>query len=134
MEKRPLSLTIIGWFLMISAVLSLFGTLTMGSNPVAMKMLEQMQVSLAFQQAMAVIGAVVAAISAYGIFKGLPWSRVLYAGWSVIGLVVGFFISPAKLVMLLSVVFAAVIIYFLFRPAADRWFAAKGLQLQRGAA
>ena len=134
MEKRPLSLTIIGWYLVLGAVFGLYGALTMGSNPIVLKMLEQMQVSLAFQQAMAGIGVLVSAICAYGIFKGLPWSRVLYAAWTVIGTVVGLFISPAKLVMLLGVLFAAVILFFLFRPAADRWFAAKGLQLQRGAA
>ena len=35
-------------------------------------------------------GAAVALVSAYGIFKGLPWSRVLYVGWSVIALAIGF--------------------------------------------
>lgn len=131
MEKRPLSLTIIGWFLVVTSLFSLYSVLTMGSNELAMRMLDDMGVSLRFQQAMGVIGTIIALVSAYGIFKGLPWSRVLYVGWGIIGLAIGFFTSPMRSVLILSLIFLAVIAYFLFRPTADRWFAAKGLQLQR---
>jgi hypothetical protein len=134
MEKRPLSLTIIGWFLVISALMSLYSVLTMGSNEIAMRMLAQMHVSLLFQQVMAGIGIIIALVSAYGIFKGLPWSRVLYVGWGIIGMAIGFFTSPAKSMIILGSLFVLVIAFFLFRAAADRWFAAKGLQLQRGEA
>jgi hypothetical protein len=134
MEKRPLSLTIIGWFLVITAIFGLYAALTMASNPVAMRMLEEMHTSLRFQQAMGVVGTIIALACAYGIFKGLPWSRVLYVGWGIVGLIIGFFTSPMKSVLILSLVFLAVIGFFLFRPVADRWFAAKGLQLQRGEA
>ena len=81
MGKRPLSLTIIGWLLILFTVLGLYGVITMGSNPVAMKMLEQMHVSLAFEQAWGTLGAVINLACAYGILKGLPWSRVLYVVW-----------------------------------------------------
>ena len=59
MEKRPLSLTIIAWLLIVFTLLGLYGVVTMGSNPVAAKMLEQMHVSLQFEQAWGVLGAVV---------------------------------------------------------------------------
>jgi hypothetical protein len=134
MEKRPLSLTIIAWFLLITALFSLYNVLTMGSNEMAMRMLEQMHTSLRFQQILGIIGSVIALASAYGIFKGLPWSRVLYVGWSIIGLGIAFFTSPMRSVVIMSVVFVLVVVFFLFRPVADRWFAAKGLQLQRGEA
>ncbi len=131
MQKRPLSLTIIGWFLILGGLFAAYSALTLGSNEVAMQMVADSGMSMRFQQALAVIGAVVGLVSAYGIFKGLPWSRVLYVGWSIVGLVIGLATSPFKGMMLLSVLILAVIAYFLFRPAADAWFAAKGLQLQR---
>ena len=84
MEKRPLSLTIIGWFLVITTLFSLYGVLTLGSNELAMRMFEQMQVSLRFQQAIGVIGSVITLVCAYGIFKGPPWSRVLYVAWGIV--------------------------------------------------
>jgi hypothetical protein len=131
MEKRPLSLTIIGWFLVISALFTSYSVVTMGSNEVAMRVLAQMPVSLLFQQVTGGISIIVALVCAYGVFKGLPWSRVAYVGWSIIGLGIALFTSPMKSIIILSAIFVAVIAYFLFRPAADRWFAAKGLQLQR---
>jgi len=132
MGKRPLSLTIIAWFLLISALFSIYSVATVKSNPIAMKMIEQMHVSLLFQQVMSGFGFIVLVACAYGIFKGQPWSRVLYTGWGIIGGIVGFITSPMKLVMLFGLLFFAVIVFFLFRPAANGWFAAKGLQLQRG--
>lgn len=131
MEKRPLSLTIIGWFLVITSLLGLAGVLTMKSNPAAMKMLEQMHVSLLFQQVWGVINCIVVLVAAYGIFKGQPWSRVLYVVWGIIGLAVAFFTSPMKAVLVLSLIFLVVISYFLFSDKANEWFAASGLALKR---
>ena len=132
MEKRPLSLTIIGWFLILGGLFGAYSALTMGSNEMARQMIAESGLSMQVQQALAVIGAIVGLVSAYGIFKGLPWSRVLYVAWSVVGLAIALATSPFKGMLLLSVAFLAVIAFFLFRPEADAWFAAKGLQLQRG--
>jgi hypothetical protein len=93
MQKRPLSMTIIGWFLIVFSLFGLYGILTMGSNPVAMKMLEQAHISLLFQQVWGVINCIVTLICAYGILKGQPWSRVLYVGWGIVGIVVGFHLA-----------------------------------------
>lgn len=131
MEKRPLSLTIIAWFLIIFSLFGLYGVATMGSNAVAMKMIEQMHMSLRVQQAWGVAGAIVNLICAYGILKGLPWSRVLYVVWGAIGIIVGFYISPMKLVVLLSLVFLVVIAFFLFTEKANDWFSARGFMLKR---
>jgi hypothetical protein len=103
----------------------------MGSNPVAMKMIEQMHMSLRVQQAFSATGAVVNIICAYGILKGMPWSRVLYVVWSVIGIVVGLYISPMKILVALGLLFLVVISFFLFRDAANEWFQARGFMLTR---
>ena len=131
MEKRPLSLTIIGWLLVVFTLPGIYSVVTMGSNPVAMKMLEQMHISLAYEQAWSVLGAVVNLACAYGILKGLPWSRVLFVVWGVIGLVVGFYISPIKYVLVFSLIFLVVIAAFLWTNAANDWFNARGFMLKR---
>jgi hypothetical protein len=131
MEKRPLSLTIIGWFLIVVSLFGLYSVFTMGSNPVAMKMLVQMHVSLLVQQAWGAIGAIVTIVCAYGILKGQPWSRVLYVAWGIVGLVVGFYISPIKAFLVLSLIFLVVISVFLFSDKANDWFQARGLMLKR---
>ena len=130
-QKRPLSLTIIAWFLIIFALFGLYGVLTIRSNEVAMKMLEQMHTSLMFQQVWGVINCLVTIVCAYGILKGQPWSRVLYVVWSVIGLVVAFVTSPMKAVIVLSLIILFVIAHFLFSSRANEWFASRGFALKR---
>ena len=131
MEKRPLSLTIIAWVLIVISVLALIGAFTMGSNPAMMKMIDQMHLSLMVEQAWTVLGVIINLIVAYGILKGQPWSRVLYVVWSVIGLVVAFVTSPMKAVIVLSLIILFVIAYFLFSSRANEWFASRGFALKR---
>lgn len=131
MEKRPLSLTIIAWLLVVLSLLALVGVFTMGSNPAMVKAMQQMHISLMFEQAWTVLGVVINLIVAYGIFKGQPWSRVLYVVWGIIGLVVGFFISPMKAALVLSLIILVVISIFLFSEKANDWFSARGLMLKR---
>ena len=131
MEKRPLSLTIIAWLLIVFTLFGLYGVFTMTSNPVAMKMIQQSHIPVAVEQVWGVIGAIVNLVCAYGIFKGQPWSRVLYVVWSVIGIVVAFYISPVKAVILFSLIFFVVIAIFLFGEKANVWFSARGFMLRR---
>lgn len=133
MEKRPLSLTIIAWFLVLFSLLGLYGVITMGSNTMAVKMINQMGIPLLFEQVWGALGAVVSLTCAYGIFKGQPWSRVLYVVWGIIGLIVGFFVSPIKAVLVLSLILLVVISIFLFSDKANDWFSARGLMLKREA-
>jgi hypothetical protein len=131
MTKRPLSISIIGWLLVVFSLFGLFGVFTMGSNPEVTRMLEKTGGSLMFQQIWGVISAVVTLICAYGILKGLPWSRVLYVGFGILGLAVAFFTSPMKSLLLVSLVFLVVIGAFLFSLKGNEWFAARGLALTR---
>lgn len=131
MEKRPLSLTIIAWILIIFALLGIYSSVTISSNPQAMKMLEQTHVPLIFNQVWGVIGSIMTLIVAYGIFKGQPWSRVLYVVWSLISLVVGFFTAPMKAILVLSLIILVVLCIFLFGEKANDWFSARGFMLRR---
>ncbi|HEY7959322.1 MAG TPA: hypothetical protein VID20_04600 [Sphingomicrobium sp.] len=131
MEKRPLSLTIIGWLLIVLTLFGLYSILTMGSNPMAVKMLAQMHVTLLFQQVWGTINCVITLICAYGILKGLPWSRVLYLVWGVIGMGVAFYTSPIKSLIVFSIIILVVICAFLWTNNANDWFSARGLMLKR---
>ena len=130
-QKRPLSLTIIAWVLIILSLLALVGTFTMASNPAMVKMVQEMHIPLAVEQAWTVLGVIINLVVAYGILKGQPWSRVLYVVWGIIGLVVGFFLTPQKAVLVLSLVILVVISIFLFSEKANDWFSARGFMLKR---
>lgn len=131
MQKRPLSLTIIAVFLGLFSLLGLYGTLTMGSNPSVTEMLEQSRAPLMFLQVWGVIGCIITLACAYGIWKGLPWSRVLYVVWNVIGILVSFVTTPQQALILVSIVIFVVIAAFLFTNRANEWFAARGFALKR---
>jgi hypothetical protein len=131
MDKRPLSLTIIAWLLIVFALLGVYGVFTMGSNPIMTKALAEMHVPLLFEQVWGTVGVLVNFVVAYGIFKGLPWSRVLYIVFGAIGLVVAFFTSPMKAVIVISLILLIVISVFLFSNTANDWFSARGLMLKR---
>ena len=133
MEKRPVSLTIIAWLLIVISVLvllSLIAVTAMSSNPQLSQKLAEMHVSTA-SQILSVIGAVIDLICAYGILKGLPWSRVLYVVWGVVGTIANFYISPQKLGVVMGLVILVIFAIFLFGEKANVWFQARGFMLNR---
>jgi hypothetical protein len=131
MEKRPTSMTVIGILLIVFTLLGIYGLITAGTNPIMTKMLTQMHVSLPLYEAYGALGIVISLACAYGIFKGLPWSRVLYLAWGIVGLIVGLYISPIKAALVLSLIFLVVICAFLWTNTANDWFSARGLMLKR---
>ena len=96
-----------------------------------LKAVEQSHMSLQFLQIWGAIGAIVTIAAAVGIWKGLPWGRVLYVAWNVIGIAVSFFTAPTQMTILISIVIFVVIAAFLFTNRANEWFQARGLALSR---
>ncbi|MEO5774003.1 MAG: hypothetical protein ABIQ32_07795 [Sphingomicrobium sp.] len=70
-----------------------------------------------------IVGGLVTLASGYGMLKGFSWSRLLYVGWSIFSLIFGYVAMPMISGLVLGIIFLAVIAFFLFRPAANAWFA-----------
>ena len=51
--------------------------------------------------------------------------------WGIIGIVVGFYISPQKSSILISLIFLVIFSIFLFGEKANVWFQARGFMLHR---
>jgi hypothetical protein len=51
--------------------------------------------------------------------------------WGIIGLVVGFYISPMKASIVIGLILLVVICGFLWTNTANDWFQARGLMLKR---
>lgn len=131
MEKRPLSLTIIGGLLILGALFGIYTAATIGSNPMMLKMQEQTHVPIIYNQVTTGVGVVVSLLVAYGIFKAQPWSRVLYVVWGIISLILGFYTVPIKAALVLSLIILVVVSIFLYSAKANDWFSARGLMLKR---
>jgi hypothetical protein len=131
MGKRPTSITVIGSLLLIFTLIGIVGLVMAGSNAAMAEQITKMHISLPLYLAYGTLGILINLACVYGIFKGLPWSRVLYLGWGIIGLVVGFYIAPMKASIVLGLVLLVVVCAFLWTNTANDWFQARGLMLKR---
>lgn len=122
MAERPTSLTIIGWFLIITGGISLLSTVMMQNNPVFLDTLSASSLPVGVHLAVALVGGLIGMVSGYGILKGFDWSRLLYVGWSLFGMVFGLVSLPITSFFIIGLVFFAVIVFFLFRAPANAWF------------
>jgi hypothetical protein len=120
--QRPTSLTIIAWLLMVSGAFGVVSNWAMQDNPVMVAMISESPFPAWLHKWLGVLGAFVSLICGYGILKGMNWSRYVYVAFSVIGIGITLVAFGAISLVLLSLVFLAVVVFFLFRPAANAWF------------
>ena len=122
MSNRPTSVNIIGWFLIVTALISLVSSYLNMDNPITKELMAKSAMSVPLQYAVMCLGLVITLISGIALRRGHKWARTLYLGWSVFGLVVALFTSPVKIMLVPGVLMLAVIAYFLFRPQANAYF------------
>ena len=134
MEKRPVSITIIGVLLLVFTLLGLVGLVMTATTAAMAEQVAKLNISMPVYQAYGALGIIINLACIYGIFKGLPWSRVLYLVWGIIGLVVGMYISPTKVSVVIGLVLLVVVCAFLWTNTANDWFQARGFMLKREAA
>jgi hypothetical protein len=120
--KRPTSVTVIGWLLIVTSIVSVVTSYFSLDNPMAQELMAKNLLPLSVQYAMLFGGLVITVIAGAAMLKGLTWGRTLYIAWSVLGLVVGLFTSPVKVVVIPGAVLLAVIAFFLYRPKAAAYF------------
>lgn len=122
--KRPLSISIIAWILIVLSGLSVFSTVYMmaSNNPTMKSAMELSKLPVPVQYASMIIGIIIGISCGIGMLKGLNWSRMIYAVWAIFSMILGLVTSPMKVSMIPSLIIFAVILFFLFRPAATEWF------------
>lgn len=122
MEKRPTSISIIAWLLIVSGGISLIASSASLNNPMVKELMAKSPIPISAQFAMMFIGLVVSLASGIGMLKKQNWARFLYVIWGAIGLLIGLFTSPIKTALIPGVLFFAIIVFFLFRPVAKQYF------------
>lgn len=123
MPGRPKSITIIAWYLIVVAVISLFKNFSTLNNPLATELMSKSLLSIPLQYAKWYIGLAVSVICGIGMLKGQSWARLLYVLWSMIGFLMGFVTSPLKVAPPIpGVILFTIIVFFLYRPAANQYF------------
>lgn len=107
------------------AALNLVTSASMLGNPKVRALAAASSVPLPVQYAMIALGVIAMMASGIGMLRGHNWARWLYVIWTAGGTVVGLVASPMKLLMVPSIVAYLVVVFFLFRPAPNRYFGAE---------
>lgn len=126
MPQRPLSITIIAWFLILSSVWGVYSIWTTQDNPLLQQLAAASPLPPSVQLVLQLINAVTGIIFGAAILKGRDWGRWGFIAWSLVWTVVAFFISPVKAMVLFALLMTAVFAFFLYRKPANAWFAATG--------
>ena len=122
MNARPTSVTVIAWIIIVTSAISLVSTLFLINNPTAQELMAKSPLPPSVQYAMIFVGLLVAVVCGFLMLKRANWARLLYVGWGVLNLIISFFTTPGKLMMLPAMIFLAVVVFFLFRPKANAFF------------
>jgi hypothetical protein len=128
MKKRPTSITVIAWILIVMGGISLIASTISLNNPMAKELMNRSPIPIPIQYAMMYVGLLITLISGIAMLKGQNWARFLYVIWSIIGFVIGIATSPMKVAMIPGFVLFLIVAFFLFRPKANEYFAGTGVQ------
>ncbi len=122
MTKRPPSITVIAWILIITGGISLITSTASLNNPMVKELMAKSPIPIPVQYAMMYIGLLVSIVSGIGMLKKQNWARFLYIICGAIGFLIGLFTSPMKMALIPGLLFFAIIVFFLFRPIAKQYF------------
>ena len=119
MKARPLSITIISWLFMIFGSIALLSGLLpfVGANTA--QLIAELK-----QHWMVHLSRLVQVISGLFMLRGHKWARWLLVVWVVFHIVVG--ALHGWIQFLTHVLIFSVILFFLFRPRANEYFAHSG--------
>lgn len=129
MSPRPTSVTVVSVILIILGALGLLSPLALiaqRDNPQVQEAMALNPLPPAAQLTISVVGALVTLVSGIAVLRGQNWARWLFTGWFVLGFAVGLVVSPMKLMLIPGVIINLVLIFLLFRPAANAYFASGG--------
>ena len=120
---RPLSLTIVGWWLIAGAVVSVYGLLIALVNPLVVALWAEMGVSPTAGLVVSLISAGVQAASGYAILHRKAWGRVLYLVFGVISVIASAIIFDIHGAFLyFGLISYGIFAYILLRDAANANF------------
>lgn len=133
MVSRPISIAVISWLLIILGSLSVLGYLSTAlqqSDPQVQEALKASPLPVPVQFGIMVAGIAIQFACGYAMLGGKNWARLLYVAWNLVGIGTAFFTVPVKLLLVPGIAIFGVIVFFLYRPAANVFFAADGTNIR----
>jgi len=128
---RPVAVTVIAWYLIIAAGLALVSSLAYLNNPLTKDLMARSPLPESVQYLLLFGGLAVSLVSGIGMLQGHNWARWVYVIWAAVGFAISLATSPLKLMLIPGILVYFIIVLFLFRPAATRFFVAEGTPNER---
>lgn len=119
---RPKSVTVIAWILIVTACLNGIAMVAMMGNPLVTEMAMKSPIPIPIQYVLETLGLAINVVTGLALLKGKSWGRNLFVIWSVVGFVIALVASPFKAPLIGRAIFVAIVVYFLFRAPASRYF------------
>lgn len=124
--KRPLSISIIAWFFMVSAGLMILLDVYMLATNNSLKIIgATSNLSISYWYTASIAGIVINLALGIGLLKVYNWSRILYVVLFALGFLAQWITSPLKWSMVPGLLFSITILFLLYRPTATAYFTGK---------
>lgn len=122
MRKRPTSITVIAWFLIVSLGFSLLVVTAMINNAMVRESMNKSPIPIPVHYAIIYIGGLLTLSSGVAMLKQHNWARYLYVIAASGGVVFVIITSPTIQAMIPSIAIFIGFTFFLFRPKANEYF------------
>jgi len=122
MHKRPKSITVIAWILIVSCGL---WPITYGLKVVHILEMRARgaAVQISFRDLFpGCVAFGIALASGTGMLKGRNWARRLYTAWGIISIIVDLLFFPSPILLILKVIVYLVYLSYLYSLDADNYF------------
>lgn len=130
-RKRPLAVSIIGWYLVIASIGSLITLPLILYFPETLETYRKAGITPMTAAVTAIVGAVVCVAAGVAMMRGRAWGRTLWSVYGVASLIYTAWLykfQTLALVVVLPGIVVALTIYFLTRPAVNAYFAGEEWQ------
>jgi hypothetical protein len=125
MRVRPTSVTVIAWLLIVVGTIKLPWTLIFWHDSATKELMARnSSLPISVQYFDIYAGLVISMVTGIGMLKGHNWARILYVACLLIDMILLFATCPMRPIVIFAPVVPLIIIFFLFRPNANRYFRA----------
>lgn len=121
-RKRPLSVSIIGWYLLITNIFTLLSIPINLVIPNARSIIEATGRSMGFTMIVSLIVGIIGCVSGYTILKGKNWGRMLYLIYYPVNFIIGFILYGFEATYITGIIIYLIILVFLLLPQAAKFF------------
>ncbi|WP_431820649.1 hypothetical protein [Burkholderia sp. F1] len=120
--KRPISLTILAWVIIVTSAFTLINTPFSLRNPMVIALYQQCLLPIWATIGFGVVSAALNVAIGIAILRARGWARTAYIAVSAVGIVVSLINFPYRMVLIPGVLLCALFVYLLYRRPATAYF------------